>query len=155
MYSQGCQGVRYRKDPPPPPPPPPPILGIRIRSYKLTVPPAFCIGPETYITPPPPPPPPPPHSFSYRARKGCIGTYRSVMKLLANTVYFPHPVPQSYQSISPPDFLALCPSKLYVVRFAAASFQRPGTAATLAIVLIYRTCIIVEINGSEISLYTA
>ena len=90
-------------------------------------------------------------------------------------VYFPHPVPQSYQSISLPDFLALCPSitKLYVVRLAAAiAFDshelRPlGTTATYTVIpgggggggggWVYRTCItsIVEIDGSEISLYTA
>ena len=52
--ASACQGVRT-------PPPPPP----RITSHKLTAPPAFCIGPETY------------HSFSYRARKVRIGTYVS------------------------------------------------------------------------------
>ena len=36
-YSQCLPGSEIR-----------PILGIRITSHKLTAPPAFCIGPETY-----------------------------------------------------------------------------------------------------------
>ena len=78
----------------------------------------------------------------------------TISKILYNCTG--HPVPQSYQSISPPDFMALCPSKLYAVRFAAASFNsHEDGRVRQPLLIIIPFCIIVEIDGSEISLYTA